>query len=240
MGRVMSMAPDRTRPDGQLLHVDARARVEHGALLGHGDHRQGPAAAEGGRGGAVDRVDGDVGLGRGAVPDPLPVVEHGGVVLLALADDDHPVHGDAGEHDPHGVDRRPVGPLLVAPTHPPGRGQRRRLGDPDQLHGQVAVGCLRCEVTEHDDSGWAAAATSEGWASPDPEPGRAVRATPIAPIRRGRAPSPHGGHVRTVPSTGPRGSRGPYWRGGSVRRDAQRTAVGDRPGRWGQELGARS
>ena len=79
-------------PDGDLLHVDAGPGVEHGAPLGDGDDRQRPAAAEGGGRGAVDGVDGDVGLGRRAVADPLAVVEHGGVVLLALADDHDAVH----------------------------------------------------------------------------------------------------------------------------------------------------
>ena len=37
----------------------------------------------------------------------------------------------------------PSAPFLVAAAHPPGGGQGGRLGDPDQLHGQVAVGCLR-------------------------------------------------------------------------------------------------
>ena len=104
--------------------------------------------------GAVDRVHGDVGLGRGAVPDPLAVEEHRRVVLLPLADDHHAVHGDRRQHDAHGVDRRTVRPFLVAPAHPPGRGQRRGLGDPDEFHGQVAVGCLRRSrsFTHTDDS----------------------------------------------------------------------------------------
>ena len=40
-------------------------------------------------------------------------------------------------------DRGAVGALLVPPAHPPGGGQGRGFGDPDELHGQVAVGCLR-------------------------------------------------------------------------------------------------
>ena len=47
--------------DRQLLHVDARAGVEHGAALGHGDDGQGAAAALGRQGGPVDGVDRDVG-----------------------------------------------------------------------------------------------------------------------------------------------------------------------------------
>ena len=51
-----------------------------------------PPRPERGGGGAVDRVDRDVGLRRRAVADPLAVEEHRGVVLLALADHHHAVH----------------------------------------------------------------------------------------------------------------------------------------------------
>ena len=135
--------PAASGPDGQLLHVDARTGVEHGAPFAHRDDRQGAAPAQGGRRGAVDGVDGDVGVRRGAVADLLAVVEHRRFVLLALADDDHAVHRHAAEHDAHGVDRRAVGALLVAAAHPAGRRHGRRLGHPDQLQGQVAVRRLR-------------------------------------------------------------------------------------------------
>ena len=126
-------------PDGDLLHVDARARVEHRALLGHGDDRHGVAPALGGEGGAVDRVDGDVDRGRAAVADALAVVEHRRFVLLALADDDHAVHLDRAEHEAHGVDGGAVGAVLVAPAHPAGGGQGGGFGDPDELEGEVAI-----------------------------------------------------------------------------------------------------
>ena len=54
---------------------------------------------ERGERGAVDRVDGDVGLGRRAVADALAVEEHRRFVLLALADDDDAVHRHGVEHD---------------------------------------------------------------------------------------------------------------------------------------------
>src|ERR671911_469565 len=126
--------------DSQLLHVDARAGVEHGAPLGQGDHGDGVGEALGGQGGAVDRVDGDVDLGRAAAADPLAVVEHGGVVLLALADHHHPVHGDLAQHRAHGVHGRLVDLLLVAAAQVPGPADGRRLGRADQLERQVAVG----------------------------------------------------------------------------------------------------
>ena len=139
---VMSMDPAASAPDGQLVHVEARAGVEHRAPGAHRDHAQGVAAAQGGEGGALQRVDGDVGLGLRAVAHLLAVVEHGGVVLLALADDDDAVHRHGGQDDPHGLGGGAVGALLVAPAHPAGGGQGGGLGDPDQFHGQVAVGGL--------------------------------------------------------------------------------------------------
>ncbi len=140
IGASKSTTAAASRADGQLLHVDARPRVEHGAPLGQGDHRDRVGEALGGQGGPVDRVDGDVDLGRAAAADPLAVVEHGGVVLLALADHHHPVHGDLAEHRAHGVDRRLVDRLLVAAAQVPGPSDGRGLGRANQLESEVAVG----------------------------------------------------------------------------------------------------
>jgi hypothetical protein len=127
------------RADGDLLHVDAGAGVEHRALLAHGDHRQGVAASERGERGAVDGSTA-MSTSGGAVADALAVVEHRGLVLLALADDDDAVHRDGLEDEAHGLDGRAVGAVLVAAAHPAGRGEGGGLGDPHQLQGQVAVG----------------------------------------------------------------------------------------------------
>src|SRR5699024_11218737 len=77
----------------------------------------------------------------GALPvtDLLAVVEHRGLVLLALADDDDTVHAHARDHRAHRVHGGPVGAVLVAPAHPAAAGERGGLGDPDQLHRQVPV-----------------------------------------------------------------------------------------------------
>jgi hypothetical protein len=83
--------------------------------LADGDDGDGVAASEGGQRGAVDGVHGDVGLGRCAVADALAVEQHRRLVLLALADDHHAVHGHGLEDDAHGVDRGAVGGVLVAP-----------------------------------------------------------------------------------------------------------------------------
>ncbi len=96
--------------------------------------------------GAVDRIDGYVARRRRAVADALAVVEHRGFVLLALADDHDAVHGNRLQDHPHGVDGGPVGAFLVAPTHPPGGGQGRGLGHPDQVQGQVAFGHFHLSV----------------------------------------------------------------------------------------------
>lgn len=131
---------------GDLLHVHAGSGVEHRAPVGGGDDRQGVAPPQRGQGGAVDGVHRDVGLGGLAVADALAVVEHRGLVLLALPDDDDAVHVHAAQHGPHGVHRRAVGPVLVAPAHPAGGGDGGRLGGPDQLQGQVPVGFGACVV----------------------------------------------------------------------------------------------
>ena len=73
----------------------------------------------GGQARALERIDGDVDLGRRAVADRLAVVEHRRLVLLALADDDDAVHGDRVEHVAHGVDGGLVGGLLVAAADEP-------------------------------------------------------------------------------------------------------------------------
>ena len=127
--------------DGDLVHVDARTRVEHGASLGDGNHRDGVVLASGGQRGAVDRVHGDVDGGPTRT-DLLTVEQHRGFVLLALADDDDALHGDGVENQAHGVDGRAVGTVLVSPTKPAAGCQRRSFGSTGQVHGQVAVGQL--------------------------------------------------------------------------------------------------
>jgi len=61
----------------------------------------------------------------------------------ALADDNGALHVDRAEGAPHGVDGTPIGGQLVTPALERGRGQRRRLGDAEQLEGQVAIHQLR-------------------------------------------------------------------------------------------------
>ena len=124
---------------GDLLHVDARARVEHRVALGHRDDGQGVGQALGRQRGAVHGVDGEVDLRAGAVADVLAVVEHRRFVLLALADDDGAAHGDRVEDRPHGVDGGLVDDLLVAAPEVAGRGERRGLGGTDELQREVAV-----------------------------------------------------------------------------------------------------
>jgi hypothetical protein len=84
-------------------------------------------------------VDGDVALGTGAVADLLAVVEHGGVVLLALADDDDPAHADGRDHRAHGLDRGAVGLVLLTAAHPAAAGHGGCLGDTNQLESEVAI-----------------------------------------------------------------------------------------------------
>ena len=127
-------------PGDQLLHVEHGRRVEHRVPRRDRHHRHGVVHPLGGQRGAVDRVDGHVALGTGAVADLLAVEQHRRVVLLALADDDRAAHADRADHEAHRVDGGLVGVVLVAPSDPACRGHRRRLGDAHQLEGEVAVG----------------------------------------------------------------------------------------------------
>ena len=191
-------------PDGDLLHVEDRARVEHGAPLGQGDHRDGVAPPQGGEGGALHGIDGDVGLRRCAVADPLAVVEHRRLVLLALADDDDAVHRHGVEDRAHGVDGRAVGAVLVPSAHPPGRGHRRGLGDPDELEGEVAIGlghgrhgsAARIGLDAEDDGGHGRPMAAGWWVTPAVA-GRHL----VAFVATGRRAGPAGGRAgrRRVP-----------------------------------------
>ena len=128
---------------GHLQHVDARARVEHRAALRQRDRGDGVGQALGAQLGALERVDGDVHLGRRAVADRLAVVEHRRLVLLALADHHPAVHRDGVQHQAHRVHRGAVGRLLLAAADPAGARQRRVLRGPHQLHREVAVRARR-------------------------------------------------------------------------------------------------
>ena len=91
------------------------------------------------QGGAVDRVDREVALGAVAVADLFAVVEHRGVVLLALADHHDAAHRHRVDQLAHGVDGCAVAALLVAPADPPAGGHGAGLGDPDQFEGEVSI-----------------------------------------------------------------------------------------------------
>ncbi len=127
------------RAAGELLHVDARARVEHRAARRERDDRQRVRHALGRQRRALERVDRDVDLGRGAVADALAVGEHRRLVLLALADHDDAVHPDAAQDVVHPVDRGLVGSDLVAHAHEARSRQRGGLRGAHELEGEVAV-----------------------------------------------------------------------------------------------------
>ena len=126
-------------PDGDLVHVEHRRRVEHRAAVGHRQHRDGVGHALAHQRGAVDRVDGEVALRAVAVADLFAVVQHRRLVFFALADDHHAAHRHRVDQLADRVDRRAVAALLVAAAHPAAGGHGAGLGDPDQFHGQVAV-----------------------------------------------------------------------------------------------------
>jgi hypothetical protein len=81
----------------------------------------------------------DVDLRAGAVPHLLAVVQHRGVVLLALTDDDDAVHAYGADEHAHRIDRHSVRAVLVAAADPAAGCHRCRLGDADEVEREVAV-----------------------------------------------------------------------------------------------------
>ena len=128
------------RAGRDLLHVEAGSRVEHGALVGECDHRERRRHSAGRQCRALEWVDGDVDGRRAAVADALAVVEHRGLVLLALADHDDAVHRNGVEHQAHGVHSGAVGALLLAAADPAARRQGPGFGHAHELEREVAVG----------------------------------------------------------------------------------------------------
>ena len=117
---------------GHLLHVDARARVEHRAPLGRARSRRARSACPS----AHRRVpsSGSTAMStsrRRAVADLLAVVEHRRLVLLALADHDDAVH----------VDR--VRARRACRRRRPGRRPPCRRGRPSGRAGSAAASVTR-------------------------------------------------------------------------------------------------
>jgi hypothetical protein len=83
---------DALRSDGDLVHVHGGSGEEHRAAFGDGDHRDRIRLTERRQPRPLEWIHGDVDLRPGAVADRFAVEEHRGLVLLALADDDDPVH----------------------------------------------------------------------------------------------------------------------------------------------------
>ena len=114
-------------------------------MLGHRDDRQRVGEAVGAQVRALQRIDGDVDLGRvrGAVAHLLADVEHRRLVALALADDDAAAHVQVAEGAAHRLGGGAVGAVLVAEADEARRGQRGGLGDANDFECEVSVhgGC---------------------------------------------------------------------------------------------------
>ncbi|KAG1647663.1 hypothetical protein GQR58_030425 [Nymphon striatum] len=138
-GGVEVDGADALRADRDLFHIHERARIKHGPGVGYGQNRNCVAAAIGRERGAIDRVDGNIDLGALAIAQSLAVVEHGGFVFFALADNDQAVHVDAAEHVAHGFDRGTIGAFFVTSTHPSAGSKCAALGHSNQFEGEVAI-----------------------------------------------------------------------------------------------------
>ena len=140
IGAVMSIARRGLSAGRDLLHVDARPRIEHRAPLGDRDHGKRVGLAPRHQAGSVDRIDGDIHDRRVARAEPLAVEQHRCLVLLALTDHDDAIQVHRVEYEPHRVDGRLVGGNLVSPANPARCAQRGGLGGSDQIQRQVGIG----------------------------------------------------------------------------------------------------
>ncbi|NKX50451.1 hypothetical protein HER39_07700, partial [Arthrobacter deserti] len=129
----------RLRAGDQLLHVEHGRRIEHRAALGDGQHREGVVDPLRGQAGAVDRTHGDVAPGALAVARPLGVVQHRGLVLFALADNDDTVEVHGGQEGTHRVHGGAGGGGLVPVADPVPGGNGGSLGHPHQFEGEIPV-----------------------------------------------------------------------------------------------------
>ena len=114
----------------ELLHVEGRARIHHGAAGGYRQHgkRIGLAAHEVAR--ALHRIDGDVGLeGRAWAAEPLAPLWLRRLAPRGLADYHQGVDIDLGKGAAHGVERGAAGVLAVAAPDPVEGGAGGPLGD---------------------------------------------------------------------------------------------------------------
>ena len=120
--------------------------MQQAAALGHRDAGNRVRHRLGAQRRALERIERDVDPLAGAAADLFADIEHRRLVALALADHHQPVHVEnAVERRAHGIDRRLVGLLLVAAPAPLRRRDRRRLGDPRDLDGEVF--CSACGLS---------------------------------------------------------------------------------------------
>ncbi len=133
---------DRFGADHQLVHVERRTGIEKRAARGDGDDGDGVGQPLGQQVRPLDRIDGDIDLWAAAVADDLAVIEHGGLVLLPLADDDDAVHAHRAEQQPQRVDGRAVPFFFLPAADPARRRQSGRLGGPHQFQRQISIGSL--------------------------------------------------------------------------------------------------
>jgi hypothetical protein len=106
--------------------------AEEPAGLADGADRHRAAVAARHQVGALERVDGDLAL-HAAGAQHLPHVELGRLVLLPLADDHGAGDRHLAEFPAHGVDGGLVGLVALAPPQPARGGDRRLLGDLEEV-----------------------------------------------------------------------------------------------------------
>ena len=104
--------------NGELVHIGDTLPVVQGTPFGDGDHRDGPRHPLGEQGRAFNGINGDIHLGAITSTDALAGVEHRGLVLFTLADDDEAVHWYTVERVAHRINSGLIGTNLIPTAHP--------------------------------------------------------------------------------------------------------------------------
>jgi len=77
------------------------------------------------------------------IADSFAVIEHGRVVLFALADDDDAIHAHRAQQQAERGDGRTIALFLLSSADPARGGQRRGLRRPHKFQRQITIGCFR-------------------------------------------------------------------------------------------------
>ena len=114
--------------------------MQETAAFRHGDAGDRIGHRLGAQGRSLKWIERDIDAPALTASELFADVEHRCLITLAFADDHEPIHlDDRIERLAHGIDRRPVRELLIAPAPPASCSDGRRFGDAGNLDGEHSV-----------------------------------------------------------------------------------------------------